>query len=82
MSAATVVQVLYVLLQLLVMAAISGFKFYRKFYCMFCFTCDRSLSRTYSEEYGNAAPAKVVSTRRPELRRENVAGRIKMTRGL
>ena len=48
MSAATVVQVLqdlfYVLLQLLVVAAIIlSFKFYCKFHCMFYFTCDRSL---------------------------------------
>jgi len=48
MRAATVVQVLqdlfYVLLQLLVVAAIIlSFKFYCKFYCMFYFTCDRSL---------------------------------------
>jgi len=43
MRAATVVQVLYVLLQLLVVAAtILSFKFYCKFYCMFYFTCDRS----------------------------------------
>ena len=51
MRAATVVQVLQdlfcVLLQLLVVAAIIlSFKFYRKFYCMFYFTCDRSLSET------------------------------------
>ena len=50
MRAATVVQVLrhlfYVLLQLLVVAAIIlGFKFYCKFYCMFYITCDRSLRR-------------------------------------
>jgi len=47
MRAATVVQVLqdffYVLLQLLVVAAIIlSFKFYCKSYCMFYFTCDRS----------------------------------------
>jgi len=35
----------YVLLQLLVVAAIIlSFKFYCKFYCMFYFTCDRSLN--------------------------------------
>ena len=40
---ATVVQVLYVLLQLLVVAAIIlSFKFYCKFHCVFYFTCDRS----------------------------------------
>jgi len=45
MRAATVVQVLCVLLQLLVIAGIIvSFKFYCKFYCMFYFTCDRSLS--------------------------------------
>jgi len=39
--ATTVVQVLYVLLQLLVVAAIIlSFKFY----CMFYFTCDRSFT--------------------------------------
>ena len=48
-SCAAVVQVLYVLLQLLVIAAIIlSFKFYCKFYCMFYFTCDRSLKvKTY-----------------------------------
>jgi len=49
MRAATVVQVLrdlfYVLLQLLVVAAIIlSFKFYCTFYCMFYFTCDRSFT--------------------------------------
>jgi len=35
----------YVLLQLLVVAAIIlSFKFYCMFYCMFYFTCDRSLT--------------------------------------
>jgi len=39
----------YVLLQLLVVAAIIlSFKFYCMFYCMFYFTCDRSLTGTYS----------------------------------
>ena len=50
MRAATVVQVLqvlhglfYVLLQLLVVAAIIlSFKFYCKFYCKFCCSCDPS----------------------------------------
>jgi len=49
MTATTVVQVsqdlFYVLLQLLVVAAIIlSFKFYCKFYYMFYFTCDRSLT--------------------------------------
>ena len=49
MRAATVVQVLqdlfYVLLQLLVVAAIIlSFKFYCKLYCMFYFTCDCSFN--------------------------------------
>jgi len=45
MTAATVVQVLYVLLQLSVVAAVMlSFKFYCKFYCMFYFTCDRFLT--------------------------------------
>jgi len=48
-SCTTVVQVLhglfYVLLQLLVVAAIIlSFKFYFMFYCMFYFTCDRSFT--------------------------------------
>jgi len=48
-SYATVVQVLYVLLQLLVVAAIIlSFKSCCKFYCMFYFTCDRSFSKLWS----------------------------------
>ena len=53
---------LYVLLQLLVVAAISWFKFYRKFHCMFYFTCDRSFRR---DQFELCAVAGTVLVLRP-----------------
>jgi len=50
----TVEQVLHVLLQLLVVAAIIlSFKFYCNFYCMFYFTCDRCFSVLSKQAVGN-----------------------------